>query len=310
MKKQKKNKRRPSFSKSGKAPRTPKEKLKPKNIMSEPQINIMLGKGNDHVSRNELDQAESIYLRLQSCAPNHAGVQNMLGVVAMQRGKNEVAAKYFQAAQSLDINVADYPFNLSLALLNVGDAQGAEEASRSALMIRPDYVEAWNMLGLSFKMRENWLMASEAFKKALNINPRYSTAWINQSGTLTELGHLDEALVAGTNAVRYGPEFAESHYNLACVLQAYGKDDDAINKFQEALAISPDYADAYVNLSLSKINLGKYDDSISIAQHAIAIDPRNYSAYVNLGLAFCHKGEYRDGVFYYKQALEFVPEKF
>ncbi len=106
-------------------------------------------------------------------------------------------------------------YNLGVTLFQKGMVDEASTHFRSALQIKPDYVEACNDLAIALRQK----------------------------------GSVDEAIVLYQKALQLQPDYAEAHYNLAIALQQKGRTDEAIAHYQKALQIKADYAKAQNNLA-------------------------------------------------------------
>ena len=70
-----------------------------------------------------------------------------------------------------------------------GDDYGiAADRYERALVLRPDYPEAWNDLGVVEFRRGEYRKASKDFEKAVALEPAYLDAWLNLADAYDELG--------------------------------------------------------------------------------------------------------------------------
>jgi Flp pilus assembly protein TadD len=53
----------------------------------------------------------------------------------------------------------------------LGDVQGSLDSLRHAVLLAPEFQSAWNDLGLTCLMLENWDEAEECFRRVLAIEP-------------------------------------------------------------------------------------------------------------------------------------------
>ena len=82
------------------------------------------------------------------------------------------------------------------------------------------------------------------YRESLKINPDYVPAYNNMGVILARSGRLNEATAAFREALRIKPEYAEGHYHLGLVLSMLGKSDEAIEHYRRALSLRPGYAEA------------------------------------------------------------------
>ena len=58
-----------------------------------------------------------------------------------------------------------------------------------ALVLKSDYPEAWNDLGVVEFRRGEYSRARKCFEKAVALSPEYAEAWLNLADSYSELGH-------------------------------------------------------------------------------------------------------------------------
>jgi len=138
---------------------------------------------------------------------------------------------------------------LGAAFKAQGKLEEAIAAYNKALLIKPDYAEAYNNMGNALTDQGKPDEAIAAFNKALLIKPEYAEAHNNMGNALTDQGKLEEAIAAYNKALLIKPEYAEAHNNMGNALRAQGKPDEAITAYNKALLIKPDYTEAHLNLS-------------------------------------------------------------
>lgn len=275
-----------------------------------PKVATLMEHGLEMFHQGDFESAEILFRQVLETSPDHAEAHNMIGVIGLSVGSPDLALGFFETAASIDDKNADYPMNQSIALLDLGEVDRAINAGKIAIDLRPRYAEAWNMLGVAFKAKEDWESARDAFAKTLDINPEYGEAWINLSGILQKLELPEEAIEAGEKGVAYCPQIPEAYYNLAGGFKDALRYSEAIETYGICVDLNPSYYDAHVNLSKCYIKIDEYEQAEKSAQRAIEIDPDKESGYINHGLALCGRGELRAGALSYYKAAKRNPESF
>ncbi|MCZ6676209.1 MAG: tetratricopeptide repeat protein [Candidatus Poribacteria bacterium] len=154
-----------------------------------------------HHRSGNLQEAEGIYLQILQVNPHHPDALHLLGVIAHQTGKSDIAIDYIGQAIAAKGSVADYHNNIGVAYQALGKFDDAVTSYRQALRLNPNYVEAYCNLG----------DACEA------------------------LGHLDEAETNYRQALQLKPDSAETYTKLGDVLQAQGRFHEAMDSYQQTL---------------------------------------------------------------------------
>ena len=183
-----------------------------------------------HHKEGRLSQAETAYQRILESDPNQPIALHLLGVVAHQTGKNDVAVDLITRAIAIDPDLAEAHSNLGTALRDLGKLEEAVTSYHKALSLKPDYADAHNNLGNALK----------------------------------DLGKPEEAVASYHKALNLKPDLAEAHNNLGNALRDLGKPEEAISSYQKALNLKPDYVNAHNNLGLALRELGRLEDALQI----------------------------------------------
>ena len=183
-----------------------------------------------HHKEGRLSQAETIYQQILQSDPNQPIALHLLGVIAHQTGKNDVAVDLITRAIAIDPDLAEAHSNLGTALRDLGKLEEAVTSYHKALALKPDYADAHNNLGNALK----------------------------------DLGKPEEAVASYHKALNLKPDLAEAHNNLGNALRDLGKPEEAISSYQKALNLKPDYVNAHNNLGLALRELGRLEDALQI----------------------------------------------
>jgi tetratricopeptide (TPR) repeat protein len=226
-----------------------------------------------HHTAGDLPNAEGVYQQILQADPNQQVALHLLGVIAHQVGKNDIAV----------------------------------DLITKAITIKSDYAEAYSNLGLVLQGLERLDEAAASYNKAIAINPYYAEAHYNLGNTLQGLGTLDEAVASYKKAIAIKPDLVEAYYNLGITLQELGQLDKAVESYNKALAIKLDYAEAYSNLGIALQELGKLDEAVASYNKAINFKPDYVEAYSNIGNVFKILGRSDEALTSYNKALAINP---
>jgi tetratricopeptide (TPR) repeat protein len=97
----------------------------------------MLGQAMAKHQAGDFDSAETLYEKILSQDPFDADALNLLGVLALQRGKVNHACDLIQRAIAASPRIAEYHYNLGQALKGKGDVDGAINCFRQSLALNP-----------------------------------------------------------------------------------------------------------------------------------------------------------------------------
>ena len=256
----------------------------------------------------ELQRAEGIYEKIIEFDSCHSDALHLLGVIANQTGKNDVAISLINKAI---LNNPEYPLyycNLGKALKTQGKVDNAISAYRKALDLDPDDAETYLALGNTFKSQKKLDDALYCFQKALQLSPDYIDAYNNLGTVLKDKERFDEAISCYQTALQLKPDDHEVYNNLGVAFKAQGKLHDAIVCYEKALQLKPDYADAYNNIGIALKDEGHLSDAIACYRKALSLKPNMVETYNNLGVALKDQGQSDEAISCYHKALALKPD--
>ena len=275
--------------------------------MSEQQQSLTIQQAIDlavqHHNAGDLTKAEGIYKQILQSNPDQPVALHLLGVIAHQTGKNDIAVDLITKALAIKPDIAEAHNNLGAVFEKLGRLDEAVASYHKALAVKPDYADAHNNLGNASKGLRKLDEAVACYGKALAIKPDFAGAHNNLGAALQDLGRLEDAMASYHKALTIKPDFADAHYNLGIVLQELGQLDGAVASYHRALAAKPDYAEAHSNLGIVLKELGQLDEAVANYHKALAINPEFAEAHNNLGIALKNLGKSREAVASYQKAI-------
>jgi Tfp pilus assembly protein PilF len=138
-----------------------------------------------HHNSGQLPQAESIYKKVLHTDPGQPTALHLLGVVAHQVGKDDIAVDHIT----------------------------------KALAVEPDNADAHNNLGATLQEQEKLDDAIARFREAITNDPNYADAHYNLGAMLQDVGKLDESTACYRKVLDIDPGYAQAHNNLGVALQ-------------------------------------------------------------------------------------------
>ena len=171
------------------------------------------------------------------------------------------------------------------------DLPAAVANYEQALRLRPDFVVAYNHLGIALQGLGAWTRAADCYRHAIGLMPSFAPAYNNLGNTLKAQKKWTEALEAFEQALGLEPGRPEFAYNLGVALHEQGDVDRAVGYYREALRLKPDYPDASNNLASALKELGLLDEAVTQFRETLKLHPHHALAYYNLG-KFASEGRY------------------
>lgn len=133
---------------------------------------------------------------------------------------------------------------MGACLANLNDHNNAVIHYKEAILLNPQFIDAYNNLAVSEIELGNDSQALLNLSKALEIHPEYIDAIYNISTVYRNMGLPVKAQTALEKLIKIDPLSAKSFYNLALILQEKGELDLAAINADRALACDPSFRQA------------------------------------------------------------------
>jgi tetratricopeptide (TPR) repeat protein len=268
----------------------------------------MLADALGHHQAGRLAEAEGVYRRILAIDAHHADTLHLLGMIAEQGGRHDVAVEMIRQAIAINHTAAAYHSNLGTILQAQGKLEEAAACYERALALKPDWAEVHSNLG-NIRQAQGRLDEGVACQEwALALKPDFAEACSNLGNARQSQGMLDEAVAWYERALALKPDYADAHNNLGMALAALDRIDDAVAHYERALALNPNFANAHNNLGNALEKQDRIDDAVAHYERALALKPEHANAHNNLGNIFRERGEFEDAMAHYGRAIAIKPD--
>jgi len=261
-----------------------------------------------HHQAGRLATAEQIYRQILAAEPNHADALHLLGVIALQQGKPELAVQHIERAIGLNGAAAVFRTNLGEAYRALRRIPEAVACYRRAVELKPDYAEAHQNLGDLLWEQGKLDEATACYQRTVELKPAHADGYHKLGNALKELGKLEAAVASYRRAVELQPESAAAHSNLGVALSAQGKLDEAVACYRRALELKPDFAEVHHNLAAALSDQGKPDEAVACYRRALELKPDFIEARYHLGHALQKQGQFDEAATSFRRVLQLRPE--
>jgi 2-polyprenyl-3-methyl-5-hydroxy-6-metoxy-1,4-benzoquinol methylase/Tfp pilus assembly protein PilF len=202
-----------------------------------PLVVSMYAAAAEHHRAGRVAAAQAACNAVLATEPKHIGSLYLLGLIAQQAGRADVAIGFFARAIAANGRIPEVHAQLGLACRAAGRL---DEAVRH-------------------------------YRRALALNPGLMSAHYNLGNALREQGKLDEAAASYRHAITLDAKAAEPCNNLGTTLMAQGFLDEAAAQFRQALALKPDQVESYNNLCRVHLARRDLDQALAAVRRALAI---------------------------------------
>ena len=230
------------------------------------------------------------------------------GMQLLQAGQASEAEQIFISVLAQDAEHLHARFALGIACYQLNKFTAAERNLSASIARHPEFLPAYNNLGLVYKAMEDPGRAITILRRVLEIQPGYVDAIYNLALILADSGDRNEAMQSYRRVIALKPDFFRAHTNLGLLLRAEG-DPAAAHRHLDIVAKRyPEDAAAQVNLTLVLTDLARYADAISIGGHAAQLEADNFSVWEALGNAQRLAGDAHNAVTSFERAHALNPD--
>lgn len=244
-------------------------------------------RGDVYYRLNSTRVARDSWLAVAEMNPNDIDSRSRLAELFLAVRDYLKALKYVNEVLNLNSRQAEALFLKGYIYLELSDTANAVRFVEQAIDARPDYFEAFDLLGvisavrndnraidyytraaeiqpgnsmvyyklgLFFQERAEWNSAIESYYKAVEVDPKNAFAHFNLGYIHTELDLFEQARDHFTNAIQANDRYYQAYYGRGYCFESLGQLDRAKIDYETALNVNNDYDAAKSGLGrVSKI---------------------------------------------------------
>jgi Flp pilus assembly protein TadD len=184
----------------------------------------------------------------------------------------------------------------------------AGRAARAALKIRPNDLEAQNILGIVDRKQGRLDEAIAKYRAVLRADPRHPRVQYNLGIAYFRKGDFEAARAAYEQAIELKPRSSEAHNNLGETLLRLGDMAGAEKELGLAAALNPRFALAYANLADLALRRGDLVKARTLLDRARELDAGIPSVWNIAGNLAFREGRPAEAVEHYRRALAVDPD--
>lgn len=218
---------------------------------------VVFATAADCAARGDLAAAESHCSQILEHFPRHTGALNMVGQIARQTGKHDLAIRALSRAAAAAQTSAAVHLNLALAQHDAGQLLPAIETYRRAIALDPTLIEAHFGLAKALRAASRSADAIVALESTIALKPDHHKALNLLGGCYLEAARWSDAERALRAATRLQPDYMAAHNNLGLALERQGRLAEALTCFDRAVEIDERCLQAVGNLANVLDRLGQ-----------------------------------------------------
>ena len=236
----------------------------------------LLSRAKKLYSKGNFSEAESIYLEVLKLAPNNKDAKNAISAL---KNKNKIVPIPKSELQS------------AVSFVTNGKITEALKIVEPLIEKYPNESILFNIRGVCNKAKNEFKDAVNDFNQAVLIKPDYAEAFYNLGVTLREMGDSQNAINAYQEALKHNNHYPKAHNNLGQIFLVIGNLDSAIDHLEWAAALQPEFADAHNNLGSAYLGNNRVSDAIESYKKAVTLNPNFSISFNNLGIGYQRLGE-------------------
>ena len=221
----------------------------------------------------QLKEAEEIYKKILVINPRHSDSLHLLGLIAQQIGKLDMALNLINKAIQNNPGSPLYYCNLGNVLLEQRRFEDAISSYKNALRLNPDDANVLYNMGNAFRADYKLNEAISCYKKTIQLRPDHVSAYYNIGISFQDLGRLDEAISCYQKVLELKPDYVGACNNMGNAFKNQGKPDEALTYYRRAIQINPDNVGSHVNMGNLYRDQSKLSEAVSCYQKALQIKP-------------------------------------
>lgn len=248
-------------------------------------------------------EAEAIYLRVLETDPENPDALHLLGLVAHQFERNQVAVDLLNRAITARPDFYDALNNLGLICRKMSQLDDAINAYRRAIEVRPEHGPNYSHLIDTLRETRRFDQAIQLGRRGTSLAPNSAMAHCDLANALSDGFHLYEATAEYRKAIELDPKLAIAHNNLGTVLNQRGMIDSAIECYQMAITIDPSFALPVNNLGAALLARHDFEAALPLLRKAVSLQPDSTDATRNIGLCLLNLNRATEAIALLEQAV-------
>lgn len=221
----------------------------------------MVQQAKSHARQGDHAMAAQILDQARMMAPNSEDVLSDFAKNSLAAGDPVGAINTLEPLMRIHPKVAEYPYLLGVALLQVKEYQPSANALRRSLEIEPQRSLTLLALGITLLSQKQFGEAREFAARSLEIEPAEAEALAVLSEAEAGLGDLEKAEFHADRALSLAPTHAGANFVLGRVRMSQGRFEEAKEYFLKAIQITPNSSRIHYQLSLAYARLNDPENS-------------------------------------------------
>jgi tetratricopeptide (TPR) repeat protein len=177
-----------------------------------------------------------------------------------------------------------------------------------ALSLKPDFLEAFNQLGVCYLKNKQYSLAEKTLSKGIELHPQDGDLYANRAISSSRQGDLVSAERDYLQALKYAPALVSVYGDMAGMFQDHGELDKAKHYFDLAEQAGVETQDYYVNRLAFLLRVGDVSKAVAFGETGQKRYPANATLMLNLASAYQETRQTRKAVKLLEDIIEIDPD--
>ena len=264
----------------------------------------LLDIGDFYQDTRDWEKSAEAYDAARALLGDRGEVYERRGSLLVCMGRYQEARAELEGAASRGYAEPRVSHTLSLALLGLGDTEGALRQAIKAAFADPTNPQFQRHLGSVLRLKGDLNSAMNYLQRALDLAPGDPQNLLQMGLALEDKGDVPEALRLYQQAVELSPEEPAFHLELGRLLLNLGRMEESLADLQAAVEGAPESPKARFTLGRALEGLGSLERAGEQYAAASRLDPQVAVYHFHLGKTLEALGDLQDAVASLRQALE------
>lgn len=189
------------------------------------------------------------------------------GLAETAQGRLAPAEKHFRQAIELDPKFVPAHYYLARLLYTRNRFDEAIAESKATIALSPEFVRAYENLGLSYEGKDDAKQAEEWYREAArrNSNTTHKTEWppLDLATLLIKQDRLSDARPFLEQAIEINPNNAQSHLQMGILLEKSGEPRRSLEELRSAIKLDGNLSSALYRAARVCQKLGRQEEAQS-----------------------------------------------
>jgi tetratricopeptide (TPR) repeat protein len=234
-------------------------------------------------------------------------VRFRVGVSLYNLKRFDEANSFLRSALSLSTSAAEPHYYLGLSAWAQGHDEQAADLWDQAVTLRPNFPEAYFMLGEALRKNHRLQASVDFYKRALDQDATKFVYYARLGGAHIVLGEPDRAIEVFHRATARFPKLAEAHYFAGIAARAGADYANAEVELRKSLTLAPKNVNALAQLGFVLLERDQLKESEAALRQAIRINDQHFYANYDLGRLLVKSLRYQQAIPVLQHAVSLKP---